>query len=89
MRGHTPPDRTEIMWPGPGPASIDWLHNLRQDWLQVLDRSDLDAPTAFPWQNDPDKSVAHAIAWVNAELMKNATEIGQLRLLRAASGHRP
>jgi hypothetical protein len=89
MRGHTPPDRTEIIWPGPGPASIDWLHNLRQDWLQVLDRSDLDAPTAFPWQNDPDKSVAHTIAWVNAELMKNATEIGQLRLLRAASGHRP
>jgi hypothetical protein len=25
------------------------------------------------------------VAWVNAELMKNATEIGQLRLLRAAS----
>jgi hypothetical protein len=25
------------------------------------------------------------VAWVNAELMKNVTEIGQLRLLRAAS----
>ena len=29
--------------------------------------------------------MAHMVAWVNAELMKNATEIGQLRLLRAAS----
>ncbi|MEV2221136.1 hypothetical protein AB0E01_14785 [Nocardia vinacea] len=52
---------------------------------QVLDQTvDLDAPTAFPWQNDPEESVAHTIAWVNAELMKNATEIGQLRLLRSA-----
>jgi hypothetical protein len=25
------------------------------------------------------------VAWVNAELMKNVSEIGQLRLLRAAS----
>nr|WP_308213084.1 hypothetical protein [Nocardia amikacinitolerans] len=30
-------------------------------------------------------TVTHLAAWVNAELMKNAAEIGQLRLLRAAS----
>ncbi|WP_433755447.1 DinB family protein [Nocardia sp. CA-135398] len=84
LRGHTPRDRTEITWPGPGPATIDWLRSLHKNWLAVLDHADLDAPTTFPWQNDPDKSVAHTIAWVNAELMKNATEIGQLRLLRAA-----
>lgn len=85
LRGRTPPDRTEITWPGSGPATIDWLRSLHKDWLQVLDQTvDPDAPTAFPWQNDPEKSVAHTIAWVNAELMKNATEIGQLRLLRSA-----
>lgn len=28
---------------------------------------------------------AHMVAWVNSELMKNTAEIGQLRLLRAAS----
>ncbi|MFD5696684.1 hypothetical protein [Streptomyces lasiicapitis] len=33
----------------------------------------------------PVPTVAHTAAWVNAELMKNAAEIGQLRLLRAAS----
>lgn len=30
-------------------------------------------------------TVAHMVAWVNSELMKNVTEIGQLRLLQAAS----
>ncbi|MEU2082948.1 hypothetical protein ABZ569_13840 [Streptomyces albus] len=29
-------------------------------------------------------AVAHMVAWVNAELMKNVAEFGQLRLLRAA-----
>src|SRR5205823_5335738 len=33
---------------------------------------------------DPERTVAHMVAWVNAELMKNAAEIGQLRLLHAA-----
>ncbi len=42
-------------------------------------------PGALPWPADPSRTKAHMLAWVNAELMKNATEIGQLRLLRAAS----
>lgn len=29
----------------------------------------------------------HMTAWVNAELMKNVAEIGQLRLQRAVSAH--
>ncbi|MGW5015856.1 hypothetical protein ACWEOR_27810, partial [Micromonospora chalcea] len=29
--------------------------------------------------------LTHLAAWVNAELMKNVAEIGQLRLLRAAA----
>ncbi|WP_208113047.1 DinB family protein [Actinorugispora endophytica] len=87
-RGRTPPDRTEVGWPGGGPAAVEWLRGLRARWLEVLDGlsdADLDAPAPFPWQDDPDKTVAHMLAWVNAELMKNAAEIGQLRLLRAAS----
>ncbi|GAA1683973.1 hypothetical protein GCM10009680_24490 [Streptomyces yatensis] len=35
------------------------------------------APAEIPFARIP--------AWVNAERIKNATEIGQLRLLRAAS----
>ncbi|MFI7704153.1 hypothetical protein [Nonomuraea sp. NPDC049480] len=47
--------------------------------------ADLDAAAPFPWPKDSEHTVAHMIAWVNSELMKNAAEIGQLRLLRAAS----
>lgn len=87
-RGRVPRERTEIVWPGGGKAAIEWLRGLRDDWLAVLDGlgdAELDAAAPFPWQDDPRHTVAHMVAWVNAELMKNATEIGQLRLLRAAS----
>jgi hypothetical protein len=64
------------------------LRGLRENWLAVLDRltdADLDATAPFPWPEDSERTVAHMVAWVNSELMKNAAEIGQLRLLRAAS----
>ncbi|MBB5912368.1 hypothetical protein BJY24_001235 [Nocardia transvalensis] len=85
-RGHAVRDRTEIGWPGEAEVA-GWLYDLRADWRAVLDAytdADLDAPAAFPWGDTPDRTVAHTAAWVNAELMKNAAEIGQLRLLRAA-----
>jgi DinB family protein len=84
----TPRAREEITWPGDGPATVDWLRALRAEWLAVLDRltdADLDAMAPFPWQNNPELTVAHMVSWVNSELMKNVAEIGQLRLLRAAS----
>ncbi|MEU0539637.1 DinB family protein [Nocardia sp. NPDC005978] len=87
-RHRTPHERTEIRWPGPGSATIEWLRDLRAQWLDILDTitdAELDAPAEFPWPSDAGKAVAHAVAWVNAELMKNAAEIGQLRLLRAAN----
>ncbi len=71
------------MWPGPE-KTVAWLRGLRDEWVTVLDTLDLTAPSTFPWP-DPDKTVGHTVAWVNAELMKNATEIGQLRMLRAAA----
>ncbi|WP_211840589.1 DinB family protein [Saccharopolyspora hirsuta] len=88
-QGRPPRERTEVRWPG-ADAAVDWLRGLRDEWSAVLDRltdADLDAPAPFPWQDDPDKTVAHMVAWVNGELMKNVAEIGQLRLLRAASAH--
>ncbi|WP_067534371.1 DinB family protein [Nocardia crassostreae] len=86
LHGRDPRERTEIHWPG-ADSTVDWLRGLHKDWCELLDRlrePDLDAPAPFPWQDDPEMTVAHTITWVNAELMKNATEIGQLRLLRAA-----
>ncbi|MEU4892070.1 DinB family protein [Streptomyces sp. NPDC044780] len=86
--GRTPRERADIVWPGPGDAAIAWLRGLRDDWLSGLDHltdADLDRAATFPWERDPERTVAHTVAWVNAELMKNVSEIGQLRLLRAAS----
>lgn len=86
-RGRTPRERTEIVWPGEG-AAVEWLRGLREEWVVVLDRltdAELDATAPFPWQGDPAHTVADMVAWVNSELMKNVAEIGQLRMLRAAS----
>jgi hypothetical protein len=72
--------------PEPEPApipTIGWV-----DWLAVLEHltdADLDVTAPFPWHNNPERTVAHMVSWVNSELMKNTAEIGQLRLLHAAT----
>jgi hypothetical protein len=86
-RGRYPRDRTEISWPGDGEKTIAWLRYLRTEWSAVLDGfsdADLDKTAPFPWTNEPERTVADMVAWVNVELTKNTAEIGQLRLLRAA-----
>ncbi|HYH30739.1 MAG TPA: DinB family protein [Pseudonocardia sp.] len=89
LQRRTPPERSEVRWPGPGEPVVRRLRGLRADWLAVLDgctEADLDAPAPFPWPAEAGLTVAHTLAWVNAELMKNATEIGHVRMLRAAGG---
>jgi hypothetical protein len=90
--GRPPRERTDITWPGDAEATITWLRGLRTDWLAALDGLDdagLDTSAAFPPLDDPQYTVAHMIGWANAELMKNAAEIGQLRLLRAQQPEDP
>ncbi|MGW4538986.1 DinB family protein [Streptomyces chartreusis] len=85
LQGRPPRERTDVTWPGDGEATITWLRGLRTDWLTALDGldpADLTATAPFPWPMDPRHTIAHMIGWVNTELMKNAAEIGQLRLLR-------
>ena len=70
-----------------GAAAVAWLRELREEWTAVLDGLDdaaLDRPSAYPWDAEAGLTVGHTAAWVNAELMKNAAEIGQLRLRYAA-----
>ncbi|MET8349515.1 MULTISPECIES: DinB family protein [unclassified Micromonospora] len=89
LQGRPARERTEVNWPGDGDKTVAWLRDLRTEWLAVFDRlseTDLDGTAPFPWQDDPEHTVAHMIAWVNAELMKNVAEVGQLRLLRHAGG---
>lgn len=88
LRGRTPRERTDVLWPGDAAATVEWLRGLRAEWADVLaglTEDDLDAVATFPWPGDPVFTVGHTIAWVNTELAKNAAEIGQLRLLRAAT----
>ena len=80
----TPREREEITWPGDGESAVEWLRGLREEWLAVLPDADLDAASAHPWGSEAGLTVAHTIAWVNSELMKNVSEIGQLRLLRVS-----
>lgn len=91
--GRPVPERTEVYWAGDIAAALARLHTLREQWLAVLDRAgeaELDAATSYPWPAEAGLTVAHLAAWVDAELMKNVTEIGQLRMLRAAGPvHRP
>ncbi|MET8824512.1 DinB family protein [Streptomyces sp. NPDC004610] len=92
VHGRTPRERADVHWPGDDPAAVAaWLRALRDDWLTGVDAltdADLDRPCAFPWGDtgeDPTgRTLAHTLAWANAELMKNVAEIGQLRLLRTA-----
>ncbi|UBU10563.1 DinB family protein [Nonomuraea gerenzanensis] len=87
VQGRVPRERAEVRWPGDGESAVAWLRGLREEWLGLLGRltdADLEAVASFPWPEESGQTVAHMLAWVNAELMKNVTEIGQLRLLRAA-----
>ncbi|MBK1786128.1 DinB family protein [Prauserella cavernicola] len=84
--GRPPRERDDVRWPGAEHA-VDWLRGLRTGWIGVLDglsEPDLDAVATFPWPDNTELTVAHQLGWVNAELMKNVAEIGQLRMLRAA-----
>ncbi|MFI9511030.1 DinB family protein [Nocardia sp. NPDC052566] len=88
IEGKPPLARERVPWPGDGAAAITWLRDLRAEWVRALDElteTDLDRPSAHPWPADAGLTVAHLAGWVNAELMKNVAEIGQVRLLRAAS----
>ncbi|NUS72238.1 MAG: DinB family protein [Corynebacteriales bacterium] len=89
VHGKTPRERAEISWPGTVDGTVNWLRELAEQWRTMLSQqgeADLDAIAPFPWGNDPQFTIAHMCGWVNAELMKNVAEVGQLRLLRAASG---
>jgi DinB superfamily len=83
----TPRDRTNVTWPGAGPAAVARLRELAGRWREILKTmtaGDLARPSSFPWGADDGRTVTHTVLWVNVELTKNISEIGQLRLLRAA-----
>ncbi|KAA0112749.1 DinB family protein [Mycolicibacterium sp. P9-22] len=76
---------TETPWPGPAEA-VPAIRALCAQWrktLATLGPAELDAPCAFPWGPEADRTVADTALWLNVELAKNGSEIGLLRMLRA------
>jgi hypothetical protein len=84
VEGATPRERTDIPWPGTGAAAVAGLRDLADRWRTLLITVDLAAPSSFPWDAQAGRTVAHTALWVNVELTKNISEIGQLRLIRGA-----
>jgi hypothetical protein len=77
--------KDEIFWPGDADGVRAWLKRLREEWrtaLKPLTASDLASSerTRFPFRDRP---FADVVAWLNVELMKNASEIGYARFLYA------
>jgi hypothetical protein len=71
-----------VHWPGSARGVAGWLTDLRDQWSRALDPLvDADLAQPIAWFDQP---LGHVIAWANIELMKNAAEIGQLRLLFSA-----
>jgi hypothetical protein len=84
LTGVPPRERTDVTWPGDGTAAVSRLRILAGQWRSLLTTVDPAAPSDFPWGADTGHTVAHTTLWANVELTKNISEIGQLRLLRAA-----
>ncbi|MFD0535083.1 DinB family protein [Actinomadura luteofluorescens] len=79
------PAREEIEWPGTCTSITEWLGDIHEAWRTALAATDrLDERSAFPWPEEAGHTVADMCAWVNIELMKNVSEIGQLLILRRA-----
>jgi hypothetical protein len=78
--------REDVTWPGSADATRGWLTELHDEWAAELaalpDRELVSTERArWPFTDRPFHRVA---AWVNLELMKNASEIGYCRFLYAA-----
>lgn len=86
LAGRTPAAPADVSWPGSGDAAVARIRDLAEQWRNTLPQLNFGAPAVFPWGEDAGRTVADTALWVTVELTKNAAEIGQLRLLRAASG---
>ncbi|TFV60660.1 DinB family protein [Mycobacterium sp. PS03-16] len=86
LENRPPPERTDVTWPG-GAAVVARIRALAREWRALiagLTAADLALPSAFPWGAETGRTVADTVLWLTVELTKNAAELGQLRMLRAA-----
>lgn len=77
--------RADVPWPGSAARTVAWLEGLHDQWTAALaalpDAAFASAEhTRWPFADRP---FADLVAWLNLELMKNASEIGYARFLYA------
>ena len=87
LEGRIPVGAADVTWAGSGSAAAERIRVLAERWRNLLadmSSADLARAAAFPWRIEDGRTVADTVLWVAVELTKNASEIGQLRLLRAA-----
>ncbi len=88
MHHRPPPAPSDVFWPGGGAAAALRIRALADQWrnlLAGLTIDDMAAPARFPWSPAEGRTAGDTVLWATVELAKNAAEIGQLRLLRAAT----
>lgn len=76
----------DIQWPGNIAATKDKITNLRNQWMEFINKMPdeelyVSKHTHWPFT---DKPFYEVISWLNIELMKNAAEIGYCRFLYAS-----
>lgn len=89
LQGRSPRGAADVTWSGSGSAAVAQVRSLAERWrnlLAELSADDLTGPATFPWSVEDGRTVADTVLWVTVELTKNASEIGQLRLIRATRG---
>jgi DinB family protein len=89
LQGRVAVAAADVTWAGSGSAAVARIRTLAELWRNLLagmTAADLARASGFPWRIDDGRTVADTALWVAVELTKNASEIGQLRLLHAARG---
>lgn len=80
------PSKEAILWPGSVQDAIQQVHDCHNRWVAFvssLEESEFQSTNRCRWPFEG-QSFASLALWLNAELMKNAVEIGTGRFLYAA-----
>lgn len=75
----------QVYWPGDADGVREWLAKLRTRWLAEvsgLTDNEMQETSRSRWPIQ-DRPFSDVVAWVNIELMKNASELGYARFLYA------
>ncbi|MBX3218768.1 MAG: DinB family protein [Labilithrix sp.] len=79
--------REDVSWPGDAERARAWIERLHGEWRAAIEKLTDDELLSHERARWPvsERPFGDIVAWVNLELMKNASEIGYARFLHGAS----